>query len=232
MKDVEAFSDWWEQNSDRLGGSTDIGFDELSQLGQRSVQMVNVKSGKELGVPMGETIRIRSKSSGAQRTLESEGAFLGGAMIQAAKLQNPITVDNQNNLLNRSIADPQHYYGYHWGARVPLTKLAEQKIQAMLSDVPDSVISFSSGLIEGLSKDDASKFTAALFKLCQQDAPQGMRQGMCKPFENWYETGNDPSLMDYYFEINQVDKYYNFGPSVESKGLARQMGMPINAGIG
>lgn len=223
MNDVIEFAQWWAANADRLGLSTDEGFQEMIDMGARAVQMVDV----EPGGLMGEPIHVRTKSSGAERTLESQAAHLGGVMKQAGRSKNPVRIDNRDSLENRAIGDPQHFFGYHWGARVPLEEKAKNLIDERLQDLPDSVVAFTEELVTGLSKDEAGQFTNALFKLCQQDAPQGMRRGMCKPFEHWAVNGGNPEVIDYFFELNQIDKYYNFGPSVESKGLARQMGMPI-----
>ena len=226
FKNIEAFNQWWGENSDRLGNTTALGFSEMENMGRRGVSMVQVEAGRFIGEP----IRVRTKSSGAVRTLESQSAYLYGAMNQAAlNGQHPLKIENEDSLENRAIADPHHFYGYHWSTRVPLEAKARELIEARLQELPDTVVDFTSELVADLTKEESARFTSALFKLCQQDAPQGMERGMCQPFKDWVAQGGDTGVMDYFFELNQIDKFYNFGPSVEADGAARQMGMPVVA---
>lgn len=224
LADVEQFAQWWGNNTDRLGYSTDLGFEEFEAMGRRAVQMASLK---EHDKTMGDPLVIVSKSSGKVRTLESEVAYLHGAGLEAAKTRTPLLIQSDNSIESRSVTDPHDYYGFHTKYR-PLGKPIKAELFAENdANAPEAVSEFVDQLITGLDREDAIDMVNIMFELCRQDAPQGQIQGMCKPFAQWAEDGKDDALFDWFFVRNQIDKFYMFGPAELYDGISTAMGNPI-----
>ena len=204
LERVVAFSDWWTNNTDRLGYLTDLGFTEQETIGRRAVQMTGLEN-EEGGI--GKPVSVTLKSSGRVRTIESASAFLFGAMKEAARTTQPVFVTNLDSI-------PEQQSTRQPGLREHRQKVAPIKARHMAENdarKPASVDDFISQYVTELKQEDAITLANTFFELCQQDAPQGGIRGMCTPFEDWSLEQNNQDLLDWFFTRNQLDKFYSLG---------------------
>ena len=224
LENVERFSKWWGENTDRPGKLTDLGFAELQGMGKRAVQAIGLQ---EHNTKMGNHLTIVAKSSGAIRTLESESAYLYGAGKEAAKTRHPLNIITDSSVASRSVTDPHDYFGFHTKFR-PVGRPVRMELLAKNdASAPEAIEDFVQTLVSGLSKEESIEMVNVLFELCQQDTPQGGVQGMCAPFAKWADNGGDKALFDWFFTRNQIDKFYMFGPAELYDGATAAMGNPM-----
>ncbi|MGF1736115.1 histidine-type phosphatase [Photobacterium satsumensis] len=220
LENVQAFSDWWVKNSFLLGKLTQEGKEEMAQLGERMLYMtMNSSKNRELDV--------LSRNSNIERTLQSQSSYLSGMTQEANRQGKQLHVSIINSEDEARKINTHHYSWFYRGVYRPKAdNYKKDIIDDIVANPPVSVTKEFSRYVNGLSPSDAGKMTVALQGLCMQDAPQGGRMGMCKPFKE-IAANNDIESIEWLTLIKNVSKFYMFGTADVFEGINYEMGKPI-----
>ncbi|WP_281646743.1 histidine-type phosphatase [Parendozoicomonas sp. Alg238-R29] len=222
LKQIDAFTNWWQEPPEKLATLTPIGFQEQIELGERMA-----KRFIELQQTPGTQVRVRSINSGTKRTQESEAAFLFGVSKAFATLtEQAVQISNHHSYRDLAVTNPHDYYNYKFHNQ-KVKAFGIQKVEELWQKHPQQLFNFAEKLVQGLNKNDAITLVKSLYGFCRLDAPQGMIWQLCAPFETFAETENSKEFFSFLGQITQTYSFYSVGPALETKGGVYALGLPV-----